>query len=178
MNPPLRSADDRQALMDAVRSGLIDTLATDHAPHTLEDQEVPYEEAAMGVTGLETAFAVLNTDLIVPGILDLATVIERLSAGARAFGFEPPSLKPNSEANVALIDLDADWDAGADGWESRSENSCFAGRKLQGRSQMTIVAGQVAFRQRSFAMGVASCAATSSWRTAPSSRERHAARKA
>ena len=109
----------------------------------------------MGVTGLETAFAVLNTDLIVPGILDLATVIERLSAGARAFGFDAPSMAPDSEANVALIDLDAEWEAGADGWESRSENSCFAGRKLKGRSQMTIVAGQVAFRQRSFAMGVA-----------------------
>jgi dihydroorotase len=156
MNPPLRSEDDRQALIEAVRSGVIDTIATDHAPHTLEDKEVPFEEAAMGVTGLETAFAVIHTDLILPGILDLATVIERLSAGATAFGFEAPSLAPGSEANVALIDLDAEWEAGADGWESRSENSCFAGRKLQGRSLMTIVAGQVAFRQRTFAMGVAS----------------------
>ena len=178
MNPPLRSEDDRQALIEAVRSGLIDTIATDHAPHTLEDKEVPFEEAAMGVTGLETAFAVLNTDLIVPGILDLATVIERLSAGATAFGFEAPSLAPDSEANVALIDLDAEWEAGADGWESRSENSCFAGRKLQGRSQMTIVAGQVAFRQRSFAMGVQRERLTSSWRTAPSSRARCAAPRA
>ena len=154
MNPPLRSEDDRQTI-EAVRSGLIHTIATDHAPHTLEDKEVPFEEAAMGVTGLETAFAVLHTDLVVPGIIDLSMIIERLSAGATAFGFEPPSLAPDSEANVALIDLEAEWEAGADGWESRSENSCFAGRKLQGRSQMTIVAGQVAFRQRSFAMGVA-----------------------
>jgi dihydroorotase len=155
MNPPLRSEDDRQALIEAVRSGVIDTIATDHAPHTLEDKEVPFEEAAMGVTGLETAFAVLHTDLVVPGILDLAIVIERLSAGATTFGFDAPSLEPGSEANVSLIDLDAEWEAGADGWESRSENSCFAGRKLTGRSQMTIVAGQVAFRQRAFAMGVA-----------------------
>jgi dihydroorotase len=156
MNPPLRSEDDRQALIEAVRSGLIDTIATDHAPHTLEDKEVPFEEAAMGVTGLETAFAVLHTDLVVPGVLDLGTIVERLSAGAAAFGFGLPSLTPDSEANVALIDLDAEWEAGADGWESRSENSCFAGRRLQGRSLMTMVAGQVAFRQRSFAMGVAS----------------------
>jgi len=155
MNPPLRSEDDREALIGAVRSGVIDTIATDHAPHTLEDKEVPFEEASMGVTGLETAFAVIHTDLVVPVILDLETVIERLSAGAIAFGFDAPSLTPDSEANVALIDLGAEWDAGADGWESRSENSCFAGRKLQGRSLMTIVAGQVAFRQRSFAMGVA-----------------------
>lgn len=155
MNPPLRSEDDRQALIEAVRSGLIDTIATDHAPHTLEDKEVPFEEAAMGVTGLETAFSVLNTDLVVPGVLDLAIVVERLSAGAAAFGFELPSLAPDSEANVALINLDAEWQAGSDGWESRSENSCFAGRQLTGRSMLTIVAGQVAFRQRSFAMGVA-----------------------
>jgi dihydroorotase len=155
MNPPLRTEDDRQALIEAVRSGAIDTIATDHAPHTLEDKEVPFEQAAMGVTGLETAFAVLNTDLVRPGVLDLAIVVERLSAGAAAFGFELPSLAPDSEANVALIDLDEEWEAGADGWESRSENSCFAGRKLKGRSQLTIVAGQVAFRQRSFAMGVA-----------------------
>ena len=155
MNPPLRSEADRRALIEAVRSGVVDTIATDHAPHTLEDKEVPFEEAAMGVTGLETAFAVLHTELVVPGVLDLATLVERLSAGATAFGFKAPSLAPDSEANVALIDLESEWEAGADGWESRSENSCFSGRKLQGRSLMTIVAGQVAFRQRSFAMGVA-----------------------
>jgi dihydroorotase len=155
MNPPLRSEADRQALIDAVRSGVIDTIATDHAPHTIEDKEVPFEEAAMGVTGLETAFAVLNTDLVVPGVLDLGTIVERLSAGAPAFGFDPPSLVPGAEANIALIDLEAEWEAGSDGWESRSENSCFAGRKLTGRSLMTVVAGQIAFRQRSFAMGVA-----------------------
>jgi dihydroorotase len=155
MNPPLRSEDDRQALIAAVRSGLIDTIATDHAPHTLEDKEVPFEAAAMGVTGLETAFPVLYTELVLPGTLDLPTVIERLSAGAEAFDFDPPSLKPDAEANVALIDLQAEWEAGAEGWESRSVNSCFAGRKLKGRSLMTIVAGRVAFRQRAFALGVA-----------------------
>jgi len=155
MNPPLRSEDDRQALIEGLRSGTIDCVATDHAPHALVDKEVPFEQAAMGVTGLETAFAVLNTDLVMPGILDLGTVVDRLSAGAAAFGFELPSLAPDAEANVALIDLDAEWEAGSDGWESRSENSCFAGRQLTGRSMLTIVAGQVAFRQRSFAMGVA-----------------------
>ena len=156
MNPPLRAEADRQALIAAVRSGAIDTIATDHAPHTLEDKEVPFEEAAMGVTGLETAFAVLYTDLVEPGILDLPTVVERLSAGAPAFGFDAPSLAPGAEANIALLDLDAEWEGGAEGWESRSENSCFAGRRLKGRALMTIVAGQVAYRQRAFAMGVAS----------------------
>ena len=88
-------------------------------------------------------------------MLDLATVVDRMSAGAAAFGFELPGLAPGAEANVALLDLDAEWEPGVDGWESRSANSCFAGRKLTGRPLMTVVAGQVAYRQRSFAMGVA-----------------------
>lgn len=155
MNPPLRSEDDRRALIDALRSGLIDCVATDHAPHSAEEKEVPFEEAAMGVTGLETAFAVLHTELVLPGVLDLAVLVERMSAGAAPFGFEPPSLAPGSEASGVLFDPEPEWQAGADGWESRSDNSCFAGRRLTGRVLMTVVAGQVVYRQRSFAMGVA-----------------------
>jgi dihydroorotase len=155
MNPPLRSADDRQALIDGLRSGTIDCIATDHAPHSLDEKEVPFEEAAMGVTGLETAFAVLNTELVVPGVLDLGVLVERMTAGAAVFGFEPPRIEPGAEANVVLIDPDAEWEAGADGWESRSENSCFAGRTLRGRVLMTVAAGHVAYRQRSFAIGAA-----------------------
>jgi dihydroorotase len=156
MNPPLRAEADRQALVEAVRSGVIDCIATDHAPHSPEEKEVPFEIAAMGVTGLETAFAAIHTDLVVPGVLDLAIVVERMSAGAAAFGFELPGLAPGAEANVALLDLEAEWEPGVDGWESRSANSCFADRKLQGRPLMTVAAGHVAYRQRSFAMGVAS----------------------
>jgi dihydroorotase len=155
MNPPLRSEADRQALIEALRSGLIDCVATDHAPHATEDKEVPFEQAAMGVTGLETAFAVLHTDLVLPGVLDLGILVERMSAGAEAFDLEPPTLAPGSEANVVLFDAEAEWEAGAEGWESRSHNSCFAGRRLQGRVLMTIVAGHVAYRQRQFALGVA-----------------------
>ena len=155
MNPPLRSEDDRLALIDALRSGVIDCVATDHAPHSSEDKEVPFEEAAMGVTGLETAFPVLFTELVEPGVIELELLVERMTAGAAAFDFDPPTLAPGSEANVALFDPTAEWKAGAEGWESRSENSCFAGRRLRGRVLMTVVAGQVAYRQRSFAMGVA-----------------------
>ena len=155
MNPPLRAEDDRQALIEALRSGVIDCVATDHAPHSPEEKEVPFEQAAMGVTGLETAFAAIHTELVLPGVLDLSTVVDRMSAGAAGFGFELPGLAPGAEANVALLDLDAEWEPGVDGWESRSANSCFAGRKLTGRPLMTVVAGQVAYRQRSFAMGVA-----------------------
>jgi dihydroorotase len=155
MNPPLRSEDDRQALLDGLRSGVIDCVATDHAPHSLDEKEVPFEEAAMGVTGLETAFSVLHADLVVPGVLDLAVLVERMSAAAAAFGLELPSLVPGSEANLVLFDPAAEWEPGLDGWESRSQNSCFAGRRLGGRVLMTAVAGRVAYRQRSFAMGVA-----------------------
>jgi dihydroorotase len=155
MNPPLRSDDDRQALVEGLRSGVIDCVATDHAPHAAEEKEVPFEEAAMGVTGLETAFAVLHSELVLPGVLDLGVLVERMSAGAAPFGFEPPSLAPGSEASVVLFDPEAEWEAGADGWESRSQNSCFVGRTLHGRVLMTVVAGQVVYRQRSFAMGVA-----------------------
>lgn len=156
MNPPLRTEADRQALIEAVRSGVVDCIATDHAPHTREEKDVPLEQAAMGVTGLETAFAVLYTDLVLPGVLSLELVVERLGAGAAPFGFEPATLAPGAEANLTLLDLESTWEAGADGWESRSDNSCFTGRELTGRVLMTIAGGEVAYRQRSFAMGVAS----------------------
>jgi dihydroorotase len=155
MNPPLRAERDRQALIEALRSGVIDCVATDHAPHSPDEKEVPFEEAAMGVTGLETAFAVLHTELVLPGVLDLAVLVERMSAGSAAFDFEPPSLVTGSEANLTLFDPEAEWDAGSDGWESRSDNSCFTGRKLRGRVLMTVAGGRVAYRQRSFAIGAA-----------------------
>jgi dihydroorotase len=155
MNPPLRAEDDRQALIEALRSGLIDCVATDHAPHAAEEKEVPFEAAAMGVTGLETAFAVLHSKLVLPGVLDLAVLVDRMSAGAAAFDIEPSSLTPGAEASLVLFDPEAEWEPGADGWESRSDNSCFSGSRLQGRVLATVVAGQVVYRQRSFAMGVA-----------------------
>jgi len=155
MNPPLRTEDDRLALIEGLRDGTIDCIATDHAPHALEEKEVPFELAAMGVTGLETAFAVLHTDLVLPGVVDLGVLVEKLTSGGEPFGIEPPLLEVGAAANVALIDDELEWVVGEDGYESRSTNSCFAGRPLTGRVLMTVAAGQVAYRQRSFAMGVA-----------------------
>ncbi len=155
VNPPLRTEADRQALIEALRSGTIDCIATDHAPHTSIEKEVPFEQAAMGVTGLETAFAVLHTELVVPGLLELGTLIERLAGGAEPLGFAAPRIAVGAEANLTLCDLEAEWEAGAEGWESRSQNSCFAGRRLTGRVLVTVAAGRVAYRQRSFALGVA-----------------------
>jgi dihydroorotase len=155
MNPPLRSEDDRVALIDGLRDGTIDCIATDHAPHSTDEKEVPFEAAAMGVTGLETAFSVLHTDLVLPGTIDLSLLISKLGAGAELFDLGRPTLAPGGEANVALCDLGAEWTVGEDGYESRSSNSCFAGRELRGRVLMTLAAGQVAYRLRSFSMGVA-----------------------
>jgi dihydroorotase len=155
MNPPLRTEADRQALIEGLRDGTIDCVATDHAPHAEEEKEVPFEQAAMGVTGLETAFAALHTELVLPGVLDLGLLVERMGGGAEPFEIERSSLAPGSEANVALCDLSAEWTVGEEGYESRSSNSWCAGKKLTGRVQMTLAGGQVAYRLRSFSLGVA-----------------------
>ena len=155
MNPPLRTEDDRQALIDGLRDGIIDCVATDHAPHAPEEKEVPFEQAAMGVTGLEHAFSALHHDLVLPGALPLETLVERMTCGGEPFGIEAPRVKAGAPANLVLIDPAQEWVVGTDGYESRSFNSCFAGRTLTGRVLMTVAAGQVAFRQRSFAIGAA-----------------------
>ena len=155
MNPPLRTEDDRQALIEALRSGVVDCIGTDHAPHASHEKDVPFEQANMGVIGLETAFSVLYTELVEPGVIDLGLLVERMGAGAELFELEPATIAPDSQANIALVDLAAEWEVGADGWESRSENSCFSGRTLRSRAQLTIVGGEVAFRRREFAVRVA-----------------------
>jgi dihydroorotase len=153
MNPPLRSADDRKALIDALRSGTLDCVATDHAPHAREEKEQPFEVAPMGVTGLETAFAALHTRLVLPGLIDLATLALRMTVGGEPYGIAPPTLAPGSPANVCLVDPEAEWEVGEAGYESRSANCAFAGQRLTGRVRMTIAAGHVAYRERSFAIG-------------------------
>jgi dihydroorotase len=153
MNPPLRSEDDRQALIEGLRAGVLDCVATDHAPHAREEKEQPFEAAPMGVTGLETAFAALYTDLVLPGVIGLELLIERMTAGGEPFGIAIPTLAVGSPANIVLVDLDAEWEVGEAGYESRSSNSCFAGRTLSGRVRMTVAGGAVAYRERSFAIG-------------------------
>jgi dihydroorotase len=155
MNPPLRSGDDRGALIEGLRNGTIDCVATDHAPHSAEEKEVPFEEAAWGVTGLETAFAALHTDLVLPGLITLDLLAERMTSGGEPFGIPAPRIEPGAAANFTLIDPELGWTVGEEGYESRSYNSCFGGRRLTGRVLMTVAAGSVAFRQRSFALGVA-----------------------
>jgi dihydroorotase len=148
MNPPLRSEFDRRALIDALRSGVIDCVATDHAPHASHEKEVPFERAPMGTTGLETAFAALYTELVLPGELELEVVVERMTSGGALYGLPIPRIARDELANVCLVDLGRQWEVGADGYASRSQNSCFHGRTLHGRVTLTVAGGQVAFRQR------------------------------
>jgi dihydroorotase len=148
MNPPLRAESDRQALIDALRSGVIDFVATDHAPHAGHEKEVPFEQAPMGTTGLETAFAVLHTELVRPGVLALDVLIERMTAGGIPYGLEAPTLAPGSPAELCLVDLEAEWEVGAGGYASRSANSCFQGRRLHGQVTLTVAGGAIVHRPR------------------------------
>ena len=107
----------------------------------------------MGVTGLETAFAALHTRLVLTGELDLPTLVERMTAGGVPFGLDAPTLVPDVPANVCLVDLEAEWEVGEAGYESRSANCAFAGQRLTGRVRMTVAGGMVAYRERSFAIG-------------------------
>ena len=142
MNPPLREEEDRLALLDALRDGTIECVATDHAPHAQHEKEVPFEAAPFGVTGLETAFAVLNTELVRPGLLPLGTLLERLSAGpARVFGLERPRIAAGARANLVLLDLERTWRVGE--FRSRSRNSWLLGRTLTGGVALTIANGAV-----------------------------------
>jgi dihydroorotase len=146
MNPPVRSEHDRAALVEALRDGTICCVATDHAPHARHEKEAPFEEAPFGVTGLETAFAALNTFVVRPGLIPLETLLERLSAGpARAFGLPVPRIAVGERANVALLDLDSAWRVQENCFLSRSANSWLLGRKLRGRVVKTVADGRVVF---------------------------------
>src|SRR5579884_3298564 len=146
MNPPLRAAEYRAALVAALRDGTIAAVATDHAPHARHEKEVPFEEAPNGVTGLETAFAALYTNLVQTGQLELATLLERMSAGpARIFELDRPRVSVGAQANLVLLDLDAVWRVEEHGFRSRSVNSWLLGQTLRGRVKTTIAGGKVVY---------------------------------
>jgi dihydroorotase len=151
MNPPLRAESDRRALIEGLRDGTIDCVATDHAPHAEHEKEVPFEQAPMGTTGLETAFAVLYSELVVPGVLDLATLIRRMTAGGALYDLLTPRIAVGEPANVCLIELERSWTVGAHGYASRSANCCFDGRTVRGVVALTVAGGAIAHRRRTLA---------------------------
>jgi dihydroorotase len=146
MNPPLRAASDRTALVEGLKDGTITAIATDHAPHARHEKEVPFEAAPFGVTGLETAFAALYTHLVEPGVVPLATVLERMSAGAaRAYGLDEPRIAVGKPANLVLLDLRAGYRVTEASFRSRSVNSWLLGATLKGAVRTTVAAGRLVF---------------------------------
>jgi dihydroorotase len=144
MNPPLRADEDRAALVDALLDGTIEAIATDHAPHAQEEKEVPFEEAPFGVTGLETAFSALYTQLVELGVVPLPVLLERMSAGpARIYGLETPTIAVGAPANLVLLDLETVWHLDECSFRSKSANSWLLGSKLHGRVLQTVAAGKL-----------------------------------
>jgi dihydroorotase len=146
MNPPLRSENDRAALIAGLKDGVIGCIATDHAPHARHEKDVPFEAAPFGVTGLETAFAALYTHLVEPGVLPLETLLERMSAGpARAYGLDEPRIAVGARANLVLLDLKACYRITEDTFRSRSANSWLLGATVKGKVRATIADGRLAY---------------------------------
>jgi dihydroorotase len=146
MNPPLRSTDDRAALVEGLRDGTIQAVATDHAPHARHEKEVPFEAAPFGVTGLETAFAALYTHLVEPGLIGLELLLERMSTGpAAVYGIPAPRIAAGEPANLVLLDTRAGWRVEESGFRSRSANSWLLGQRLTGKVRMTVAAGRTVF---------------------------------
>jgi dihydroorotase len=147
MNPPLRSEADHEAVLAGLRDGTIDCIATDHAPHTVDDKKVEYDHAANGVVGLETAVALGLDRLVGAGILELPYLVALLSANpARVLGLPGGTLAPGSPADLTLLDLSKKRQVDAARFESRSRNTPFDGWILKGWPAMTIVGGRVAWK--------------------------------
>ena len=148
MNPPLRSEPDREAVLAGLRDGTIDCIATDHAPHTVDDKKVEYDHAANGVVGLETAVALCLDRLVGAGLVELPYLVALLSSNpARVLGLPGGTLAPGSPADLTLLDLAKKRQVDATRFESRSRNTPFGGWILKGWPAMTIVDGRVAWKE-------------------------------
>jgi dihydroorotase len=147
MNPPLRTADDVQALREAVKDGTIDVIATDHAPHHYDEKEREFADAPNGIVGLETALAVNITWLVKPGILDVSTLVEKMSvAPARLFHLPGGTLRPGASADVTVFNPAEEWVVEPARFRSKGRNSPYAGMTLIGRVHYTLVGGRVIHR--------------------------------
>jgi dihydroorotase len=144
MNPPLRTAEDRDAVREGLRDGTLDTLATDHAPHHYDEKEAAFDDAPNGIVGLETSLGLVLTHVVGEGLIDLSIMVERMSlAPAQAFHLSGGTLAQDSVADVTIIDPDLEWTVDPKTFLSRSSNTPFAGWTLKGRATTTIVDGRV-----------------------------------
>jgi dihydroorotase len=147
MNPPLRTTADVEALQQAVKDGTIDLVATDHAPHHYDEKEREFADAPNGIVGLETALAVLVTNLVTTGIIDYVTLVDRMSCTpARVFHLPGGTLRKGGVADVTVFDPSRDWTVDPSTFLSKGRNSPYRGMQLKGRATCTIVGGRVVYR--------------------------------
>ncbi|MBR5724680.1 MAG: dihydroorotase [Bacteroidales bacterium] len=147
MNPPLRRAEDRQALIEGLRDGTIDAIATDHAPHSAEEKSRGLEGSAMGVVGLETAFPVLYTELVIPGKLPLERIIEALTSGPRGAFRLDGGLQSGERADLTVIDPEAAWTVDPADFLSLGRATPFAGKRVRSRIVLTLKDGKPVYQQ-------------------------------
>jgi dihydroorotase len=147
MNPPLREAADVDALREGLREGVIDCIASDHAPHAYDEKEAAFDDAPFGIVGLETAFGVAHTELVRGGSLSLAELVARMSAiPAEVFHLPGGTLAPGVPADVCILDIERTWTVEPDRFHSKSRNTPFAGREVVGGAVLTLVAGRIVHR--------------------------------
>jgi dihydroorotase len=149
MNPPLRTADDRDAVREGVADGTLDTIATDHAPHHYDEKEQAFADAPFGIVGLETALGLGITELVEKRVITLNTLVERMScAPARAFRLPGGTLRDGAPADVTVFDPAATWTVDPRRFHSRSRNTPFGGWKLRGQPALTIVGGRIVWSRQ------------------------------
>lgn len=150
VNPPLRSEEDIAAVKEGLASGIIDIIASDHAPHSPEEKNRDWEKAPFGIIGLETTLGLVLTFLVRPGILTLSQAIEKMTImPARIFGLDVlgiGSIQPGAKADLTLIDLDTKWKVDSNSFYSKGRNCPFNGWELYGKAILTIVAGRIVAR--------------------------------
>ena len=149
MNPPIRSAEDRDALLEGLLDGTIDMIATDHAPHTAEEKGRGLEKSLMGVVGIETAFPVVYTDLVKTGKAPLSVIIERMAeAPAKRFGLEGGKIEVGGKANLCVFDLENEYIINSKEFLSMGKATPFEGKKVFGRAKLTIIGGKKVWQEK------------------------------
>ena len=144
MNPPLRTQEDVDAVRAGLADGTLDTIATDHAPHHYDEKEAAFADAPNGIVGLETALGIILTHVVKEGLIDLATMVDRMSCQpARAFNLPGGTLAEGAPADVTVFDADKAWTVDPSRFLSKSRNTPFTGWSLTGRPCLTIVNGRV-----------------------------------
>ena len=146
MNPPLRTRADREAICEGLADGTLDAIATDHAPHSSKEKDVPFDSAANGIIGLETAVS-LSLHLVRNGVLSLTRLVEKMSTNpARILGLES-GLRVGQPADITIIDPDVEYEVNSDDFQSLSRNTPFDGWQLKGRPVLTMVGGRVVYER-------------------------------